>query len=413
MRWSAMSAALVWAALAASARADAPLGRDVEGLVAHVRQFSPALQAAVLEADAATARAAGAYALDDPVFRVSFEDLDRGAGVAPRRLGSIFYTVEQEFPLWGKRGLRRDVALAEATALRGRERALALELEGRVKAAFARTYQAARALEIAHEIHELSPIVTALSERRFAQGLGGQGEVLRSLVEQGRLAAQIEMHDRELRTSQARLNALLDRPVGSPLADPAALAPLPARLDLDSLVAQAEAGHPLLAAERAEIAAAEGRRRLADKAWYPDLTLGLTAVDRGRRLDSYEAMASFRIPLQGDLKEAAKREATARVAAGGARLRAAAARLRGELEEALAGLQSMARFEAVLEAQVLPQAEASRRTALAGYEQGRGALSDVLEADRRWREARLDLLRAQVEQRVLLAELERVVGGPL
>ena len=133
MRRSAFIAALLWAAGPAWAQqAAAPLGRDVEGLVAHVREFSPALQAAVLEADAATARAAGAYSLDDPTFRVSFEDLERGDGVAPRRLGSIFYTVEQEFPLWGKRGLRRDVALAEAMALRGREQALALELEGRV-----------------------------------------------------------------------------------------------------------------------------------------------------------------------------------------------------------------------------------------------------------------------------------------
>jgi cobalt-zinc-cadmium efflux system outer membrane protein len=71
------------------------------------------------------------------------------------------------------------------------------------------------------------------------------------------------------------LNALLARPANAPLAVPMRLRRLPTtELAIASLVERARAGSPSLAASGAEISAAQSRATLAEKAWYPDLTVG-------------------------------------------------------------------------------------------------------------------------------------------
>ena len=94
MRRRLFGCALVVACAFAAPASSETFGGSLPELLSHVRQFSPELKAMVLEADAATARASAADSLDDPMFRVSFEDLDRRDGIAPRRVGSIFYTIE-------------------------------------------------------------------------------------------------------------------------------------------------------------------------------------------------------------------------------------------------------------------------------------------------------------------------------
>jgi outer membrane protein TolC len=47
------------------------------------------------------------------------------------------------------------------------------------------------------------------------------------------------------------------------------------------------------------------------------------------------------------------------------------------------------------------------------YEQGSGGFADLVQAQSRLREVELDGIRAQAEQRRLLAEIERLVGGDL
>src|SRR5262245_60157823 len=108
-------------------------GTTVESVLVLGRQLSRDLRAMALERDAAAARADAAGRLDDPTFRALSDEVDRTSGP---RINKTYLTVEQEFPLWGKRDLRKSAALAALDAARGRERATAAELEEKIKAAF-------------------------------------------------------------------------------------------------------------------------------------------------------------------------------------------------------------------------------------------------------------------------------------
>jgi cobalt-zinc-cadmium efflux system outer membrane protein len=94
---------------AAPACAEAPVslqapGATLDEVLAIARRLSPDLAARALDTEAAQARVAIAGSLADPTLRITSDEIDRTSG--PRQ-NKMFFTVEQEFPLWGKLDLRR------------------------------------------------------------------------------------------------------------------------------------------------------------------------------------------------------------------------------------------------------------------------------------------------------------------
>jgi outer membrane protein TolC len=404
---------------AVAAPPDSAPGATVEELLALARQVNPDLAAARLEADAAGARAAAAGALDDPTLKVELWGIGRQpGGVLPSKLGGpVFYRVEQDFPLWGKRDLRREVGAADALNAHERARAVATELAARVKIAFAQLWQAGETLRINSELDALLRTLSGAAQIRAGQSIGnpsigGQRDILQDEVERTRLRVELSALERDQAVARARLNGLLDRPVDAALATPRALRPLPPLADqpLPTLVARMEAANPELAAERATRSGAAGERRLADKAWYPDVTLGTSVVQQNGTVTGYEALVGVRVPLQWGVKEAAQREAGAKYGAADARVRGIAAQARSDLAQAWEGMQSARRTEQLLRHRLLPQTEAAWRAGLIEYQTGRGEFALLLDAERRLQQARIDLLNSRAEQQVMLAEIERIVG---
>ncbi|WP_157999413.1 TolC family protein, partial [Nitrospirillum viridazoti] len=163
---------------------DAPaLGANLDGLLDAARHLNPTLQAAALETAAADAEASAAGALDDPTFRINSDEVDRTSGP---RINKTYITVEQEFPLWGKRDLRRSAALAAVDAARGRERAVGLELAERIKDTFALYAAASAALAVNGDVLRLDRQIARNAADRYGQGLGSQGDALTAAAEVAR-----------------------------------------------------------------------------------------------------------------------------------------------------------------------------------------------------------------------------------
>src|SRR4029077_2541497 len=120
-----------------------PLGATVESVLLAGRQLNPALRAAALDTATAAAKAAGADALDDPTISDSYQYYRN-----PNVFSGHAIMVTQAFPLWGKRDLRREAALADLDAVRGREQAARDALDERIKIAFSQYYAASRALAV-------------------------------------------------------------------------------------------------------------------------------------------------------------------------------------------------------------------------------------------------------------------------
>jgi outer membrane protein TolC len=210
------------------------------------------------------------------------------------------------------------------------------------------------------------------------------------------------------------MNALLNRPLAAPLSTPESLPPPPDEaLDLGKLLARARDSSPALRAQDAAIAGAADARRLVDKSWYPDVTLGLSAIDQSRRWQGYEAMVSIKVPLNWTLRQAEARATTAELAAAHSRREAMEADLRGRLESAFWSLEEARTLAAILHESHIPQTDLAFQSAVAGYQQNRVEMSVVLEAARHVLENKLEHLAATVSERQYMAEIEKLIGGSL
>lgn len=380
-------------------------GATADDLLVRVRNFNPELAAAALDREAAVAKIYPAGALDDPMLNLS-----RDQGFRQSLL-----TVSQDFPLWGKRELRREVARANADAARSREGTVTSQLQEEVKTVFAKYYQAEQSIRVTREIGGVLREVVGATRDRYAQGVGTQSDAIRAELELTRIDPVISGLERDEQGAKAKLNALIGQAANGPLAPPIALRRVPpaSSLPFDTLLSQAREANPTLATARAEIAGAEGERELVDKSWYPDVTVTAGVDDLPNMSPRAMVGIGIKVPLQWGVREAQAREATAKKGAAQLRLDAASLKIGSELQSALADLAQAQHEQEVHEHALMPQSEAAYRSALLSYQQGQGDLTSVLEAARQRLQIGIDLLQIRTEAQTALATIERLIGGDL
>jgi outer membrane protein TolC len=403
----------------AAARERMP-GASVESFLEIARDENPEWASMRHEAAAAGERTGPAGSLPDPMFRIELRDFTNemsGASpsLLPSRVGSTKYTLVQPVPFYGKRGLRQEAAAAEAESAQRRAENTWLEVAARIHGAFAQYYYVAHNMRLAREVLDLLTRLESVAQARYASGLAAQQDAIRAQLEQTALRAELVMLENERHHQEARLNALMSRPIRAPLAEPERLRPLPpaARLKHDDLEQKLEARNPRVAAEAARVRAMEKGVELTDRNRYPDFAVGLSPIQTGSRISEWELMFEVSIPLQQDSRRAQEREARAMLEAARARRDAVMHAAHGELSENLGGLEAARSLEAIATTTLLPQAELAFQSALAGYENGKVDFATLLDAQRQIRRAKQEGLKARAESRARLAEIERLVGEPL
>ncbi len=386
-----------------------PIGANVESVLDAAHSLSPTLQAAALDTAAASARADRADALANPMFNVQTMQVPGNRAA----MDQTTIMLQQEFPLWGKRGLRKSAALAMLDAARGEERATAAELDEKIEIAFANYYKATKALAINTDVARLDDEMARVAANRLGQGVGTQSDALATQADATRTTVERLKLQRDLSAAKAQLNALLARPTGSPLADPLALRPLPRVIpSVDALLDRMEKANPVLLAQGARVASAEAEQELAHKDWYPDITLGAgSQTNMGSW--GYAASIGIKIPLQWGAQESAEQEAAAKLGAARQRLAASRADVEGDLAQAIAALGTAAEMGAARRTQLVPQLTAAYKSALAEYASGHGELTPALESIHRLHDTELELLDTDVEGQTALAMIERLLGGSL
>jgi len=405
-----LAAGLIASVPAFAQPSDGPLGATADGLIAAGRQLSPVLRAAALETSAVAAKAEGADALDDPTISDSYQYY-KDPGV----FSAHTVMLSQAFPLWGKRDLRRQAALADVDAARGQERAAADALDEKIKIAYAQYFLASRDIAVNQEIGGLARRMRAAASARYGQGGGDQTSVIQAQSEETTSKTEAIRLEGERDAARARLNALVGRPGDAPLAEPVRARPMPAaEPSLADLVDRARAANPTLSASDAAVAAARTRSSLADKAWYPDLTIGAgPLIQTNNRPVGFAATIGFNIPLSWGREASGQHEAAAQVGATQQRYEATVLEIEGALGEAVAKLRAARATEVLLQQEAMPQARAAFQTILANYSQGKGDLAAAIAAEHQEHDVDLRRLQTQLDEQVALAAIERLIGDEL
>jgi outer membrane protein TolC len=393
--------------LSPAAAADQPLpGATVESVVAIAKRLNPTVAAAALDFDAAVHKIGTAGVLADPTLVLEAWDVNR-LGVGQRRFG-----IEQEIKLWGKYGLERSIAQADADAAKFQGRATVTELIAQVIAAHGEYNAAYEAVAISLDIKRRYDEMLGLLRSRYGTTSVDQQDVIRAEVEAATAEGDLVRRQGELKSAGARLNALIGRPSLAPLAAPTGFRAVKA-ISLAQAQALARSANPMLALAGAQTNSAAQTKSLTDLNYYPDVTLGAKYVQRPFVEDTGEFMLGVKLPLHYEVKDAEQRAAGARLGAAQARAEALRLRVDGQIADAWFGVEALRKVVQIYLSRQLPPARSSVDNTRNGFQAGSSDLSSVFESERRLRTVQLDLLKLKVELQTKYAEMERLAGGPL
>lgn len=419
LRACAIALALAIGAPTLSVSSELEPGGSLESLLALAKERNPEYASMRYEVQGAMERVAPAGALPDPRLRVELEDItkmgEQSPTILPNRVGNTRYTLMQDLPWFGKRDLKRDIALLETESAQGRATGLWGELSTRIKSGYAQFYYIHQNERLTREILDLMVSLEKVAQVRYAGGLAAQQDVIRAQVEQTNLKNELIALENERRQAQARLNALVARSANAPLAEPERLRPLPAPATLDyaALQERVRKHSPQLATEEARTRAAEKTRELTYKNRYPDLTVGIAPVQYRSAIKEWMLMVELNIPLQQSSRRSQEREAEAMLAAARSRKDSTTNQVLAELSENISALDAARRTETAIANSLLPQAELTFKAALASYQNGKADFATLLDAQRQIRQARQSQIKTQADGQARLADIERLLGEEL
>lgn len=410
---------LAMSASAGAQSGEAIPGASLESLLQLAKERNPDYASMRFEAQAAAERVTPAGALPDPKFRTELMDItkmgEQNPTVWPGSVGSTRYTLMQDLPWFGKRDLKRDIAQLEADGSQGKVEANWTELKAKIKTAQAQRHYLRGSEKLTREILDLMLRLEKISQARYAGGLAAQQDVIRAQVEQTNMRNELVALESERRQVNARLNTLLARPASAALAAPEKPRAVPAapQLDYAKLEARARSRNPQLLTEEARTRAAGKSRDLTRLNRYPDFTFSIAPTQYQSAIKEWALMVEVSIPLQQSSRRAQERESEAMLSAAQSRKEAVANQVLSDLAENLAALEAAQSSGLLASNSLLPQAELSFSSALAGYENGKVDFAALLDAQRQIRQARQNQIKAQYEGQIRLAEIEKLIGEDL
>lgn len=346
-----------------------------------------------------------AAALPDPRFEVEREE----EGDA-REVTSV---LAWRWPLDGRRGPLRAAAEAGLDAARGAARQESLEMRHRLREAYAAWATGRERLELlsthGRRLAELERRARARAASGEDSGLSARRFALAALEARGteaRAAAEVERR-------KAAVLAWLPASPGEPPAPPGRHPRLPALPKAPTVTGDRLARRPDVARARARLEQLRHRAiALGRPPLEPEIALGWKRVEEGGlSADGPVVGFGLRLPF-ADGDRAERRAARARVGQAAALLQLTEAAARAEilgLERAYAGL----RAEALAARETVAQAEAVSTAALAAFELGESAVTDLLETLRGVLSARLAALQLHAAALEAHRDLERALGRPL
>ena len=403
--------ALAWGGLQA-VRAQAPdaaTALTLNEVVDLALRNNPQLQSLRTRWEAMRERPAQASTLPNPMFTYSGMDMASG-GTWPDTSEKRFM-VQQEFPWFGKRGLRGGIAEKDAETMRREVNAMTLDVIMRVKESYFELYAVQRVIAITREEEEVLRRMVKIAETLYATGERSQVDVLKAQTEITMLKQKLLELQAQETTLKAKLNTLLNRRADAALGVAATPPQTGFTGTIEQLFALAVTNRPEVQSAQTQIERYELEKQLMAKEYLPDYKLGLEY----RNITDSDNMLMFTVsvdlPIWQVKYRAGVREASKMVASSQAAREAAERQTALDVQDTHFKFLTVRRTLELYQTELIPQAEASFSASEAGYRTGKVGFLDLLESERFLLNARVMAAMTEGTLGMQAARLERAVGG--
>jgi len=387
-------------ALASQSNASA-LPLTLEQAIGLAFSSNPSLRSATRAIGIADGAVVQARTLPNPSLSISTEGTNRNTRTETAQLSQVF-------ELGGKRSARIAVAQQERSIALGQVAARRADLRADVITAYMDALTAQERVTLAQASVDLAHKSTDATSRRVAAGKVSPVEQTRSTVAEA--AAQLELNqaNADLALAKRRLTGLWGAtiPLAQDLQEPQAeFVQLPQWEELQARLANA----PQLRVAQSVVAGREAQVTLERAQRIPDITLSLGS-QREREVGRTQGVVGISVPIplfnrnQGNLLSALRRADQARDDLEVERL---------GLNQALADAYQRAEVASTqvesLRVRIVPAAQSAYDAAVTGFELGKFAFTDVLDAQRTLFQSRTQYLRALADRYRSIADVQRYV----
>ena len=385
-------------------------------LVAAAVSQNPAIVAAQRRYDAARQRPAQERSLPDPMVSAGYNASGNplpGAGLGTEPTANIGVMVSQELPYPGKRDLQASMAAREAEAEFQQIDAARLSVVARVKQAYYRLAYTSAATDVLMRNRELLSTLLAVSENRYAVGQAAQQDVIKGQTQLSILDLRLERVRQDRATSEGELDALLGRPVNTPIGEPEAMELTAFDVSLQSLVEAAQAHAPLLKRDGLMIARAETAVDAARKAYKPDFGVTGGYYSMGSMPPMFEFRFDVTIPFQRARRAAAVAEQLSAAEQARSTYDSTRLELQARIQENYQMATTAGRLARIYRDTVLPQARLALESSIASYQTGRVDFLSVVTNFETVLEYEMSYVDELASYHTAVSRLEELTGTPL
>lgn len=330
--------------------------------------------------------------------------------------------ISQQFPYWGKRAIKQEIADFEAEAYKWSVEERKLELARMVKETYYQLYAVDKLLQIVDKNIKLLADFVTIAESRYSVGQGVQQDIFKAGLEKSKMV-DMQISLRQQRKSlEANLNYLLYRsgttPVG-PIAD-FSLPQFP--LSAEELNKIAIENRPQLKTLTSQANKGEAAIRLAEKEFYPDFNLSLeymqkdsvsTSMVSDPGYDMFSIGVTFNLPFQKERRQAMLAESMSETSMATEELNDLKNSIAYTINDMLAQMERRRNMLELYQGGIIPQAEQSLESAVISYRVGKVDFLSLLDARMTLFNYERELYMSQADFMMKLAQLEAAVGREL
>lgn len=381
---------------------------------------NPGLKAAFYEWKSSFAKIPQAFSLPDPQFTYTEYIESVETRVGPQRRA---YSISQRFPLPDKLWIRKSKAFKASEEAFYNFNKRHLDLVNRITDAYYEYAYLSKAIILTKENMKLLINFEGVAEAKYKSGLVQNQDLLKVQVELGKLENELlSLEDLRL-PLVARLNALLYLPNDNMLPWPDETledAVMEHRYEeISRLYNELTKNNPELLSLTENVEKNKDALKLAKREYFPDLTLGLTAIDTGdainpNTVDSGKnaliAMFSVNVPIWFERLNAGVQESRASLKAAENLLENKQNELVSQLALVHYSLRDALRQSYLYKDALLPKAVQTLNATQTGYEGGKVDFLSLIDAQRVLLNFQLAYYRQNANFYQRLAELKSLLG---
>lgn len=395
--------------------ADGSPAESLQSLIAEALAHSPLITAARRGWEAQERRPVQESTLPDP--KITFQNMAVGNAIPGNDLQTnnfayFGYGVTQDIPFPGKLRLRGSVAQKQAQAAREAYQAQERSVVEQVRETYLNLFYLQRTLDLLRQTYREFRRVAQITEAQYEVGTARQQDVLKAQLEMTSILSEEQTAHEGFEQGQADLKAILGREQDSPKIPITNAQPAAFTLTDRELRHLAMTGSPIVKRAEALEAKSQESLELAREGYIPDFSISYMYQKTGSRFpDYYVATLGVKIPLYfwrrqtPAIDEAALEKQSADAATYATKLSVVS-----QAQNEWIAVQTNRRVMKIYRDGLIPQAEATLKSALTSYTVGKVDFQTLLSAEIDVLRLKQQLYRTEADDEIAIAKIRQVVG---